>query len=330
MMRRLKILDKIIAAANAGKRFAICGHMRPDGDYIGSELALAYALKNIGKQVTVFNQDEMPEKLAFLDPKKILCGPQKPRQLDGVFVVDCATIERLGTILPAIERRDWLVNIDHHSSNARYGDINWVDPKCASSGEMVFRLLKQAHWTLTPLIADCLFTAISTDTGSFQYATTRPSTYHTAAELVQRGANLARICDEVYQSYPLSRVRLQRHMYNNFKLIENNQIAYFWIKKSDYQKTGAIPDESEGLIDDIRNIQGVKVALLFEEIEPELTRVSWRSKLPELDVSTVAVSFGGGGHLAAAGARIPGKHRTTQRRVLAAVKQALTATNGNS
>jgi len=330
MMRRLKILDKIIAAANAGKRFAICGHMRPDGDCIGSELALAYALKNIGKQVTVFNQDEMPEKLAFLDPKKILCGPQKPRQLDGVFVVDCATIERLGTILPAIERRDWLVNIDHHSSNARYGDINWVDPKCASSGEMVFRLLKQAHWTLTPLIADCLFTAISTDTGSFQYATTRPSTYHTAAELVQRGANLARICDEVYQSYPLSRVRLQRHMYNNFKLIENNQIAYFWIKKSDYQKTGAIPDESEGLIDDIRNIQGVKVALLFEEIEPELTRVSWRSKLPELDVSTVAVSFGGGGHLAAAGARIPGKHRTTQRRVLAAVKQALTATNGNS
>jgi len=330
MMRRLKILDKIIAAANAGKRFAICGHMRPDGDCIGSELALAYALKNIGKQVTVFNQDEMPEKLAFLDPKKILCGPQKPRQLDGVFVVDCATIERLGTILPAIERRDWLVNIDHHSSNARYGDINWVDPKCASSGEMVFRLLKQAHWTLTPLIADCLFTAISTDTGSFQYATTRPSTYHTAAELVQRGANLARICDEVYQSYPLSRVRLQRHMYNNFKLIENNQIAYFWIKKSDYQKTGAIPDESEGLIDDIRNIQGVKVALLFEEIEPELTRVSWRSKLPELDVSTVAVSFGGGGHLAAAGARIPGKHRTTQRRVLAAVKQALAATNGNS
>ena len=330
MMRRLKILDKITAAANAGKRFAICGHMRPDGDCIGSELALAYALKNIGKQVTVFNQDEMPEKLAFLDPKRILRGPQKPRQLDGVFVVDCATIERLGTILPGIEHRDWLVNIDHHSSNARYGDINWVDPKCASSGEMVFRLLKQANWSITPLIADCLFTAISTDTGSFQYATTRPSTYHTAAELVQRGANLARICDEVYQSYPLSRVRLQRHMYNSFKLIENNQIAYFWIKKSDYQKTGAIPDESEGLIDDIRNIQGVKVALLFEEIEPELTRVSWRSKLPELDVSTVAVTFGGGGHLAAAGARIPGKHRTTQRRVLAAVKQALAATNGNS
>jgi len=330
MMRRLKILDKIIAAANAGKRFAICGHMRPDGDCIGSELALAYALKNIGKQVTVFNQDEMPEKLAFLDPKKILCGPQKPRQLDGVFVVDCATIERLGTILPAIERRDWLVNIDHHSSNARYGDINWVDPKCASSGEMVFRLLKQAHWTLTPLIADCLFTAISTDTGSFQYASTQPSTYHAAAELVNRGANLARICDEVYQSYPLSRVKLQKHMYNSFKLIEQNQIAYFWIRQMDYKKAGAVPDESEGLIDHIRDIQGVKVACLFEEIEPDITRISLRSKVPEVDVSTIAVSFGGGGHISAAGARIPGTQLAIQRQVLAAVKQSLARANGKN
>ena len=145
---------------------------------------------------------------------------------------------------------------------------------------------------------------------------------------MQRGANLSRICDEVYQSYPLSRVRLQRHMYNSFKLIEQNHIAYFWIRRSDYQKTGALPDESEGLIDDIRNIQGVKVALLFEEIEPELTRVSWRSKVSELDVSSIAVAFGGGGHLSAAGARIPGKPQTTQRQVLAAVKAALAAANG--
>ena len=330
MKRRLKILDQVIAAVQAGERFAICGHMRPDGDCIGSQLALAYALKNLGKKPTVFNQDKVPEKLAFLDPKKILRGPRKPRPFHGVFVVDCATLERLGTILPAVAKRGTLVNIDHHSSNARYGDLNWVDPQCASSGEMVFRLLKQANWPITPLIANCLFTAISTDTGSFQYATTRPSTYHAAAELVQRGANLARICDEVYQSHPLSRVRLQRHMYNSFKLIEQNQIAYFWIRQADYQMTGAVPDQSEGLIDDIRNIQGVKVALLFEEIEPELTRVSWRSKVPELDVSSVAVSFGGGGHLAAAGARIPGKPRTTQRRVLAAVKQALAVSNGKS
>ena len=330
MKRRLKIIDKIIRAIKGSSTFAIGGHMRPDGDCIGSQLAVAYALKNLSKKVTVFSQDEMPEKLSFLDPKKLITGPRKTRHYDFVLVTDCASYERMGTICDSVSRRDLLINIDHHSSNSRYGDLNWVDPKSASSGELVFQLLKQANWPITPPIADCLFTAISTDTGSFQYATTRPSTYMIAAELVKRGANLSRICEEVYQSYPLSRVKLQRHMYNSFKIIENNQIAYFWIRQTDYKKTGASPDESEGLIDHIRNIQGVKIACLFEEIEPELTRVSLRSKVPELDVSSVAVAFGGGGHLSAAGARIPGKQQTTQRRVLAAVKQALAASNGNA
>jgi phosphoesterase RecJ-like protein len=148
--------------------------------------------------------------------------------------------------------------------------------------------------------------------------------------LVNRGANLARICDEVYQSYPLSRVKLQKHMHNSFKLIEQNQVAYFWIRQADYKKAGAVPDESEGLIDHIRDIQGVKVACLFEEIEPDITRISLRSKLPELDVSTIAVAFGGGGHMSAAGARIEGGQLATQRAVIAAVKTALAKANGNA
>ena len=327
MKRRLKIVDQIIRTLKAADTIAVGGHMRPDGDCIGSELAVAYALKNLGKKVTVFNQDAMPEKLAFLDPGRILRGPRKPRPYDAVVVTDCANYERMGTICDAVSRRETLINIDHHGSNTRYGDINWIDSKSASSGELVYRLLKQANWPITAPIADCLFTAISTDTGSFQYATTQPSTYHTAAELVNRGANLARICEEVYQSYPLSRVKLLKHMYNSFKLIEENQIAYFWVRQSDYRKAGAVPDESEGLIDHIRDIQGVKVACLFEEIEPEITRISLRSKLPDLDVSTIAVAFGGGGHQSAAGSRIPGKQRTVQQRVLAAVKQALAASN---
>ena len=329
-MRPLKIIDRIIAIVSKGNTFAVGGHMRPDGDCIGSELAIAYALRDLGKKVTVFNQDEMPDKLAFLDPKKLLRGAQKPRAFDCVFVTDCANHERLGTIRESVARCGTLINIDHHNSNTRYGDLNWVDGQSASTGEMIFRLMKQAKWPVTPLIADCLFTAISTDTGSFQYATTRPSTYQAAAELVNRGANLARICDEVYQSYPLSRVKLQKHMYNSFKLIEQNQIAYFWIRQADYKKAGAVPDESEGLIDHIRDIQGVKVACLFEEIEPSITRISLRSKLPKLDVSSIAVSFGGGGHMSAAGARILGTQLATQRNVLAAVKTALAQANGKA
>ena len=154
----------------------------PDGDSIGSQLALAYALKNLGKKVAVFNHAAMPGKLAFLDPKKILRGPRRPSHFDCVIVTDCASFERLGSICETVARRDLLINIDHHGSNSRYGDLNWVDSKCASSGEMVFRLMKQAGWPITPQIADCLFTAISTATGSFQYATTRPRTYTAAAE----------------------------------------------------------------------------------------------------------------------------------------------------
>ena len=326
MKRGLKIVNQIIRELKSAKTVAIGGHMRPDGDCIGSELAVAYVLKRLGKKVTVFNQDIVPAKLAFLDPKKILRGPKKAKHYDCVVATDCASYERMGTVCEVIGKRETLINIDHHGSNSRYGDINWIDSNSASSGELIFRLIKQANWTITPDIADCLFTAISTDTGSFQYATTRPFTYHTAAELVTKGANLARICEEVYQSYPLSRVKLQKHLYNSFKLIANNKIAYFWIRQTDYDKAGAIPDESEGLIDHIRDIKGVKVACLFEEIEPEITRISLRSKLPELDVSAIAMFFGGGGHQSAAGARIPGKQQTIQRQVLSTVKKALVNT----
>ena len=328
MKRRLKIIDRILDTLKDCQTFAIGGHMRPDGDCMGSQLAIAYALKGQGKKVSVWNQDPMPDKLAFLDSKNLLATPKVGKKFDCVIIPDCANYDRLGTISSCIEDRRLLINIDHHASNTRYGDINWVNARSASTGEQVYQLIKQAGWPITPLIANCLFTAISTDTGSFQYPTTRPTTYHAAAELVNKGADLARICNEVYQSYPLSRVRLQKHMYNNFKLTQNNQIAYFWIRKRDYVRAGAVPDESEGLIDNIRDIELVKVACFFEEIESEITRISLRSKVPAIDVSNIAMSFGGGGHHSAAGARIPGDPNSVQRKVLKAIKQAVLASNG--
>jgi phosphoesterase RecJ-like protein len=144
-----------------------------------------------------------------------------------------------------------------------------------------------------------------------------------AGELVERGANLAEICDEVYQSYPLSRARLLKHLYNHFRLTHQNQIAYFWLKKADFARTGAESNDSEGLIDHIRAIEPVVVACVFEELEPELTRISLRSKSDKINVNDIAGQFGGGGHQAAAGARIPGKPLSVQRRVLAAIKKAI-------
>lgn len=325
MKARPKILERLIAELRQHQRFCVVGHVRPDGDCIGSQLAMTLALQAQGKEVVCWNEDAVPSKLRFLDPDRLLKKPQANGDFDCVIALDCACVERLGRTAQYIERRRVLLNIDHHPSNTRYGDINWVAARVPSTGELVFRLLKEMGWPITPHIADCLFTAVSTDTGSFQYPTTLPSTYHVAAELVKRGANLARICDEVYQSYSLSRVRLVRHLYNKFRLTHRDRIAYFWLKQADFARTGAAKEDAEGLIDHIRAIEPVVVAIVFEEVEPELIRVSFRSKRPEVDVNKIASQFGGGGHAAAAGARLPGSPLSVQRRVLAAVRKALDA-----
>lgn len=323
MKAQPKIISRILEGLRESQTVCVVGHIRPDGDCIGSQLGLTLALQNEGKKVLCWNQDPLPHKLAFLDPKKLFQTPEPGQRFDCVVATDSASLERLGTVADCIQERGQLINIDHHPSNTRYGDLNWVSAREPSAGELIFRLLKAANWPITNAISDCLFTAVSTDTGSFQYPTTRPATYHVAAELVKRGANLARICDEVYQSFPLSRVRLLKHVYNNFRLTHQNQIAYFWLKKADYVRTGAEATDSEGLIDHIRAIEPVVVACVFEEIEPEMTRISLRSKSGHVNVNEIAGQFGGGGHHAAAGARITGHPLAVQRRVIAAIKKAL-------
>ena len=320
-----QIIRRIIEGIQSSRTICVVGHVRPDGDCIGSQLGLSLALKNAGKKVTCWNEDPVPHKLSFLDPGHTVQKPRRGQEFDCVIATDCASFERLGKVGAAIGQRKLFINIDHHQSNTRYGDLNWIAAREASTGELIFRLLKIAGWPITPPIADCLFTAVSTDTGSFQYPSTKPVTFHTSAELVKLGADLATICDEVYQSFSLSRVRLLQHVYNQFHLTHDNQIAYFWLKKKDFARAGAEKDDSEGLIDHIRAIEPVVVACLFEEIEPELTRISLRSKNEALDVNQIAGQFGGGGHRAAAGARIPGRALSVQRRVIGAIKKALEA-----
>ncbi len=324
MKRHPKIVDRILDDIRQSETFCVVGHIRPDGDCVGSQLGLTLALKNEGKKVLCWNEDCIPQKYEFLDPDRTIQKPKPGHKFDCVIATDAASFERLGAKVGAcIADRKRFINLDHHESNTRYADINWVSAREPSSGELIFRLLKAAKWPITKPIADCLFTAVSTDTGSFQYATTLPGTYQVAGELVRRGADLARICDEVYQSYPLSRVRLLRHIYSHYKLAHNNQIAYFWLKKADFARSGAESCDSEGLIDHIRAIAPVVVACVFEEIEPELTRISLRSKNAKVNVNEVAARFGGGGHPAAAGARIPGKPLSVQRKVIGAIKSAL-------
>jgi phosphoesterase RecJ-like protein len=318
-----QIVTRIIESIRDAHTVCVVGHIRPDGDCIGSQLSLALALQNQGKRVFCWNEDAVPQKLRFLDTEKVFDKPHAGEKFDCVVATDCASYERLGKAGLHIEDRKTFINIDHHESNTRYADINWVVGKEASCGELIYRLLRAANWPITKPIADCLFTAVSTDTGSFQYPSTRPATYHIAGDLVKRGANLAKICDEVYQSYSLQRVRLLRHVYNSFRLTHNDQIAWFWLRQKDFARTGAERNDTEGLIEHIRDIAPVVVACAFEEMGPELVRISLRSKSGKVNVNEIASQFGGGGHSAAAGARIPGNPSSTQRRVVAAIKKAL-------
>ena len=226
-----KVIDRIIEVIREHKTFCIVGHMRPDGDCIGSQLGLALALRNEGKKVAVWNQDAIPLKYKFLVGDGLIEKPRHGEKFDCVIATDCASYERLGKVGDCVQDRKVLINIDHHASNPRYGDVNWVSPREPSTGELIYRLLKVARWPITKPMADLLFTAISTDTGSFQYPNTRPGTFHAGAELVTRGANLAKICDEVYQSYPLSRAKLLQHVYSKFRLTDSNRIAWLWLKK---------------------------------------------------------------------------------------------------
>ena len=323
MKKHPKIIDRILAAIRKAKTICIVGHLRPDGDCIGSQLGLTLALRAAGKKVYCWNEDPVPQKYRFLVRDGDFQQPTKGVKFDCVIATDCASFERLGKTGAFIARRKPLINIDHHESNTRYGDLNWVLPRDPSTGELIYRLLKIAGWPVTPRIADCLFTAVSTDTGSFQYPSTRPGTFHTGAELVTHGANLAKITDEVYQSYPLSRARLLKLVYGKFKLTSSDRIAWFWLKKADLARTGAESNDTEGLIDHIRAIEPVIVACVFEEVEPELTRISLRSKSEKVNVNEICAQFGGGGHPAAAGARITGNPLVVQRQVIAAIKKAI-------
>lgn len=323
----LDMLPEILAALRQAQTLCVIGHVRPDGDCVGSQLGLGLALREAGKDVVIWNEDPLPRKLAFLDSGGLFQTPKAGKTFDCVVATDCATLDRLGKAGDCATQRKLLVNIDHHASNTQYGDLNWVVPDVPSTGELILQLLRYAKWGITPAIANCLFAAISTDTGSFRYSSTRPATFRAAAELVEAGADLGRIGHHVYDSHPMSRFRLLRHVYRQCRLTHDDRIAYFWLRRADYVRAGAEREESEGLIDHVRSIEPVIVACVFEEAGDGVVRISLRSKSDRVDVNQVAQLLGGGGHKAAAGARMAGTPLAVQRRVLRALRRAIDAAN---
>jgi phosphoesterase RecJ-like protein len=211
------------------------------------------------------------------------------------------------------------INIDHHVTNEGYGDLHFIDTLAPATGQVLFELFRGQDLPLTYAMADNLFVAISTDTGSFQYPSTTARTYEIAAELIRLGVNVGALSQKMYESHPRRRLELLRALLNVLRFSSKDRVASFALSTETVKKLGTLPEDTEGLIDTIRAIDGVMVAAFFEELGDDRVRISLRSKSPKIDVSKVCGQFGGGGHILAAGARIRGSLVEVQEKVLQAI-----------
>ncbi|HYY14977.1 MAG TPA: bifunctional oligoribonuclease/PAP phosphatase NrnA [Chthoniobacterales bacterium] len=312
--------EEIARAICQHQRIAVLSHVRPDGDALGSQIALGLSLQKLGKQVRVWNEEGMLEKYSFVARAELVTKPPADAEdVDLAIALDTAIQNRLGTALTAIRSAKLWINIDHHLSNPRYGDLVHIDDSAPATGQILFDLMTSQKLPLDRDIAENLYVAISTDTGSFQYPKTTARTFEIAAALVRIGLDVGVISRQLYENFPRRRVELLRELLRTMRFDGNGRIASFKLSLQTANELGVIPEDNEGLIDHLRAIHGVIVAAFFEELPDGKIRVSMRSKDERVDVCAICQRFGGGGHTLAAGARIRGTLSEVEERVLKAV-----------
>ncbi len=310
-------LDQIGRVLRENERFAVLSHVRPDGDALGSQLALALSLQQLGKKVRVWNEDGMLEKYSFLPRGDLLTKPPHTAEdVDAAIALDTAIQNRLGTAFTAVRSAKIWINIDHHLSNPGYGDLVHVDPTAPATGQIIFDLIKSQGFPFDREIAENLYAAISTDTGSFQYPKTSARTFEVAAELVCTGIDVGQLSQQLYENYPRRRVELLRELLRTMRFERDGRVASFSLSLQTAAELQVLPEDNEGLIDHLRAIRGVIVAVFFEELADGKVRVSMRSKSDAVDVCAICQKFGGGGHTLAAGARVRGTLAEVERNVL--------------
>jgi phosphoesterase RecJ-like protein len=275
--------------------------------------------------VEAWNEDGLPHKFAYLPYHTLVTTPPpstptERHSFDAVLALDSSTRSRLGKVLDAIESLGTLINIDHHISNDRYGDLNFIDSSAPATGQILFDFFCVAGAVFTPEISTNLYAAISTDTGSFQYPRTTSHTFEVAAKLLESGVQLPEISQAIYDTQPRRRLDLLRHALNNVEFSCGDTIASFSLSLADSQRLQTLPEDNEGIINHFRSIEGVLVAIFFEELPEEgKIRASVRSKDPRIDVSKICGQFGGGGHSLAAGVRMAGSLSSAREKLLNAI-----------
>ncbi|MEP7015325.1 MAG: bifunctional oligoribonuclease/PAP phosphatase NrnA [Verrucomicrobiota bacterium] len=316
--------EKIGQALREHQSFAVMSHVRPDGDALGSQLALALSLKQLGKDVRIWNEDGMLDKYSFVARSELINKPPAtPEDVDVAIALDTAIQSRLGTALPSVRSAKVWINIDHHPSNPGYGDLVYIDPEAPATGQILFELIKNQDLPFDSEIAENLYVAISTDTGSFQYPNTTARTFEIAAELIRCGVDVGRVSRLLYENYPRRRVELLRELLRTMRFELDGRAASFSLSQKTAADLGVLPEDNEGLIDHLRAIRGVIVAAFFEELAEGKVRVSMRSKDEAVDVCAICQKFGGGGHTLAAGARVRGTLAEVEKKVLEAICEAV-------
>ena len=315
-----RTLLNFLKLIKTNKKFLIVSHVSPEGDAIGSSIALALGLEKMGKSVYVLNRDPVPDILKFLPSAKIVTRKIPSGKFDVMFIVDCPNMERTG--LKNL-RAKITVTIDHHlllSQVIPKQSLNLIDPKASATGELVYKLLHSLRVPIDKAIATNLYTAILTDTGGFRYSNTTPESLKIASRLVAAGADPWEITKEVYENFSFNRLRLVSLCLPTIE--KKGKITSITVTRNMFKKTKTSIEDAENIVDFPRQIKGSEVALLFREDRRNLYKISLRSK-GKVNVAKIAKTFGGGGHANAAGCKLTGSLREIKEKIFKAVKSAI-------
>jgi phosphoesterase RecJ-like protein len=310
-------LDEVVRLVRAGRRFLVTGHANPDGDALGSMLAMLHGLRALGKEVVAYDHDPAPRRLAFLPgaDELVTDAGRLGGPYDATFVHDCGDAHLLGDRFPARALTGPLIIVDHHSSGRDFGDVSLRDSSAAAVGIIVARLLEALDVPLSPAMAECLWCSLASDTGWFRYSSTDAETMRLATACVEAGAvpwDFARRSEE---SAPPARLALMARVFDTLELVGST--ALLTLYRATLAATGTTTAEAEGLVGYARALDGVEVGVMLYE-QPDGVRVSLRSK-GAVDVGAIAARLGGGGHRAAAGCFVPGTLAHARERVLEAL-----------
>lgn len=314
--------DELNYLLRKNDKIAIYTHIRPDGDALGSALAWGRALKKRGKEIKLFCPDVIPAKYSFLpDVQSFQKELDEAKAGELSFILDCSDLDRLDYFKEKALQSRIIVNIDHHRTNNGFGKINIIDTSAAATAEIIYRLISENGWQLDREISLSLYVAIVSDTGSFKFDNTTPQTLSIASKLLSYGINPSMVSQKIFDERPLSSILLLRDTLNTLKLDNSKKIAWVTVTEEMLEKNGAKPEELDGFVNYVRDIEGVEVGVIFYHTRKGETKVGFRSK--GVDVSSIAFSLGGGGHPRAAGCTITGPPEQVVNKVLATVKESI-------